>query len=521
MYGEVQAQSSHNTLQKTNQVSVTNSSDYAVVPVDTITTIDGVEILEEILRDTVPAPNTSVSASPVHELSKEKKTVVSPANAVASTRSGARTSFSAVSVSAMKQMDSLITQYRSALKGFSDRWDDIYLPAPKGVRSDPDFYKLSMPATYYSAAIEEAMSIDDWKPRIAFVREDTLRKMVFQVPDLERSKRIDKAINGQLLRFYVNYPNLVKKNESQLEGLEPLADKYVVKRPKKDKVLNLVQKNLDKGSVSESELLVMKPNFWAINGKGDLQFSQNYISDNWYKGGESTKSLFAQMEWQFNYNDKQRVQFENKIEWKLGFITTPSDTVHSYRANNDLFRISSKLGIKAAGNWYYTLSGEFKTQFFSSYATNSNDLISTFFSPAELNFGIGMDYKYVKNNCNLSVLVNPLNYTRYSVSSDRVDPTKFNIDAGKKEKNQLGSRLETTLKWKLMQNLLWESRLSYTTDYSGVLSEWENTFTFSFNRYFSTKLFAHGRFDDTVSREPDESYFQLQEQLSLGLTYTW
>lgn len=148
--------------------------------------------------------------------------------------------------------------------------------------------------------------------------------------------------------------------------------------------------------------------------------------------------------------------------------------------------------------------------------------VSAFFSPAELNVGLGMDYKFVKDGvCNLSVLVNPINYTLYSVASDRIDPTKFNIEAGHKRESVWGSRLESTLKWKMFSILMWESRLSYTTNYEKVLGEWENTFTFTINKYLSTKLFVHGRFDDGVTREEDKSYFQLQELLSFGLSYTW
>ena len=161
-----------------------------------------------------------------------------------------------------------------------------------------------------------------------------------------------------------------------------------------------------------------------------------------------------------------------------------------------------------------------RIQFFSNYETNSDNLVSAFFSPAELNVGLGMNYKFVKDGvCNLSVLVNPINYTLYSVASDRVDPTKFNIEAGHKRESVWGSRLESTLKWKMFSILMWESRLSYTTNYEKVLGEWENTFTI--NKYLSTKLFVHGRFDDGVTREEDKSYFQLQELLSFGLSYTW
>lgn len=424
----------------------------------------------------------------------------------------------------VKDFQSILYNFRQDYQQILERWDDIYLPeAPSWIRSNPDFYKFVVPATYYSEAIEQAFSIDDWKPVIPFIKEDARKDSVFQVPDLTRSVEIDKEVNKQLLSFYLQYPNLVRKNESELEGIEPLSDQLRIKKPKKEKVFYLVNAASQTGQVREKDLLVMKPNFWTFSGNGYAQFSQNYISDNWYKGGESTVSLLSGAVLQLNYNDKQKIQFENKLEWKLGFISAPSDTVHQYKTSEDLLRLSSKFGYQAITNWYYTISAEFKTQFFSNYETNSDNLVSAFFSPAELNIGIGMDYKYIKDAvCNLSVLINPFNYTRYSVASDRVDPTKFNIDAGKKVKNQLGSRVEATLKWIVLNGLTWESRFSYTTNYEQVLSEWENTFTFAFNKYFSTKLFVHTRFDDSVSKaNPDDSYFQLQELLSFGVSYTW
>lgn len=424
---------------------------------------------------------------------------------------------------AVKDFQALLYNFRRDYQDMLERWDDIYLPeAPSWIRSNPDFYKFVVPATYYSEPIEQAFSIDDWKPVIPFIKEDARKDSVFQVPDLTRSAEIDKEVNKQLLSFYLQYPNLVSKNESELKGIEPLSDRMRVKRPKKEKVFYLVNA-ASQGQVREKDLLVMKPNFWSFSGNGYAQFSQNYISDNWYKGGESTVSLLSGAVLQLNYDDKQKIQFENKLEWKLGFISAPSDTVHQYKTSEDLLRLSSKFGYKAITNWYYTVSAEFKTQFFSNYETNSDNLVSSFFSPAELNIGIGMDYKYTKDAvCNLSVLINPFNYTRYSVASDRVDPTKFNIDAGQKVKNQLGSRVEATLKWIVLSGLTWESRFSYTTNYEQVLSEWENTFTFAFNKYFSTKLFVHTRFDDSVSKaNPDDSYFQLQELLSFGVSYSW
>ena len=421
------------------------------------------------------------------------------------------------------ELNKIYSDYRKYSEWAQDRWDDIYLSL-SDIQMKSDYYKFVVPLTYYSKAFEEASTVEKWYPKDILI-EDSLRKaaaLEMGMPHMPVSSELDRRINRQLLDFYVNYPELVLKNETSLDSLDFLSYEDMTSAYKEDDIISLIDNNAGFTQMAGSELLVLKPNFWTYGGSGYLQFSQNYISENWYKGGESTKSLLSGFTWQIKYDDKQKTQFEGKLEWKLGFITAPSDTVHSYKANNDLFRLTSKLGYKAIQNWYYTLSAEFQTQFFSNYATNSDDLVSALLSPATLNVGLGMDYKFVKDGkVNLSVLLNPLNYTLYSIRDDRLDPTKFNIKEGHKRENEIGSRINATLTWKIIPSLLWESKFSYTTNYEKVFSEWENTFTFVVNKYLSTKLFMHGRYDDGVSKDPDESYFQFQELFSFGLNYTW
>ena len=421
------------------------------------------------------------------------------------------------------ELNKIYSDYRKYSEWAQDRWDDIYLSL-SDIQMKSDYYKFVVPLTYYSKAFEEASTVEKWYPKDILI-EDSLRKAAALekgMPHMPISSELDRRINRQLLDFYVNYPELVLKNETSLDSLDFLSYEDMTSAYKEDDIISLIDNNAGFAQMAGSELLVLKPNFWTYGGNGYLQFSQNYISENWYKGGESTKSLLSGFIWQIKYDDKQKTQFEGKLEWKLGFITAPSDTVHSYKANNDLLRLTSKLGYKAIQNWYYTLSAEFQTQFFSNYATNSDNLVSALFSPATLNVGLGMDYKFVKDGkVNLSVLLNPINYTLYSIMDDRLDPTKFNIKEGHKRENKIGSRINATLTWKIIPSLLWESKFSYTTNYEKVFSEWENTFTFVVNKYLSTKLFMHGRCDDGVSKDPDESYFQFQELFSFGLNYTW
>jgi hypothetical protein len=150
-------------------------------------------------------------------------------------------------------------------------------------------------------------------------------------------------------------------------------------------------------------------------------------------------------------------------------------------------------------------------------------MISNFLSPAQLDITLGMDFKQNKKNYSLSLLGSPLAYTFMYISNDKItDPGAFNVDPGHKTANLFGSKFTGNLTWTIIPSIVWESKLEYFTTYDTVIASWENTFNFVLNRYLSTKLFVHARYDDGVTlTEDNKSYFQLQELLSFGLNYTW
>ena len=334
----------------------------------------------------------------------------------------------------------------------------------------------------------------------------------------------DRWVNQVLMNFYLENPEQVVGNEIYFADAILLDDVQVVNQPRKEQVMSYMQvvNPVDKAS-AENEFKVLKPNFWKKTAAASLQFSQYGISDNWYQGGESTNALLSELKLTSNYDDRQRVQFENSLEIKIGFITAPSDTVHSYKTNADLFRLNSKLGVRAIKNLYYTIAAEFKTQFFSNYKTNTNDLISSFLSPAQLDLSVGMDYKLNKNKFNLSLMGAPFSYTFVYISNDKiVNPSSFNVEPGHTSANLFGSKVTANLDWKIAKNISYISKLEYFTTYDKVIASWENTFNFQLNRYLSTKLFLHARYDDGVTlTEENDTYFQFKEMLTFGLAYTW
>jgi hypothetical protein len=207
----------------------------------------------------------------------------------------------------------------------------------------------------------------------------------------------------------------------------------------------------------------------------------------------------------------------------LGFITAPSDTVHSWKTNADLIHLKSKLGVKAFGRWYYTVGADFKTQFFPNYSTNTNNLVSAFLSPATFEATLGMDYKLDKKKFNLSVQASPLTYKFVYLKNDSiVNPSAFSVEPGRKTAILLGSKVEANLTWKISSDISLRSRFDYFTTYEKVTANLENTFEFKVSRHLTTKLFLHARFDDGVTlTEKNRTYFQFKEMLTFGLAYTW
>lgn len=431
----------------------------------------------------------------------------------------------------MKAFADSLREWNASYFAYSRLWEDLDAPAPRGVKLNPDYYKLFVPPTYYFAPVEQAFSFE-WEPgkklcmnacdSIYAVRNDSTPE--FELPDLERSAAVDRWVNRILLNYYMEHPDRVMGNEMYFADAILLDDVQVVNVPRKEKMKNYMQvvNPVEKAS-AENEFKVLKPNFWKKAASASLQFSQHGISDNWYQGGESTNSLLSEVKLTANYDDRQRVQFENSLEVKIGFITAPSDTVHKWKTNADLFRLNSKLGVLAVKNLYYTLTGEFKTQFFSNYKTNTNDLISSFLAPAQLKFSLGMDYKLNKDKFNMSLMGAPLSYTFIYLRDDKiVNPSSFNVEPGHTSANLFGSEITANLTWQITKNISWVSKFEYFTTYDKVIASWENTFNFQLNRYLSTKLFFHARYDDGVTlTEDNDTYFQFKEMLTFGLAYTW
>ena len=273
------------------------------------------------------------------------------------------------------------------------------------------------------------------------------------------------------------------------------------------------------------EILDVEPTRWIHNFNASVQFSQAYVSPNWYQGGNNSLIMLVNAVYNVKLNQKfyPKYLFDTTISYKLGTNSAPDDTVRTFNISEDLFQINSTFGYKAMRRWYYSVNLQFKTQLLNTYQSNSTQIKSGFLSPGDLNVGIGMTYNYQnpKKTLNFDASIDPLSWRLRTCINNDIDETAYEIKPGRNMVSQYGSSAECKLSWKIAYNIIYTSRLYTFSDYSNFHGDWENTVSFNINRYLTTQIYAHLRYDTSTPRCDDPSWHKLQvkEVLSFGLTY--
>ena len=198
-----------------------------------------------------------------------------------------------VTLPAQNAQDSVVTKrYAERLHelsasyfAYSRMWDDLDMPAPRGVKKNADYYKLFVPPTFYLAPVEQAFSFE-WEPSdhlgmnacdslysVYGAKQDTLP--VYEVGDLEKSAKIDRWINRMLLSYYVTNPRDVMGNElyfADSKSLDEIQVKSVTRQEDIKQYMQVEDPLLN--TKTEAEMVVFKPNFWKKSAAASVQFSQ-------------------------------------------------------------------------------------------------------------------------------------------------------------------------------------------------------------------------------------------------------
>lgn len=338
------------------------------------------------------------------------------------------------------------------------------------------------------------------------------------------SNEIDNAVDHALLALYLNRPDLVRLTETQLNeaGTIRTDDEEVIKSTK----VKLADKVAPKPEVpkpeTQSGIIITKPNFWKFSADTKYQLQQYYYSGNWHKGGESNYTMYGEVKLKANYNNKQKVKFDNELVMQLGFRNTREDTLHKFKTNTDVIRYTGKLGLQASKKWYYSFELIAYTQFTQGHKSNDSYVYSDFMSPFNLNLSVGMDYSVATKNNRLkgSINLSPLAFNFKYVDRKNL-ATRFGIKNGHRTAEDFGSKINAKLDWQITDLVKWTTRLYGFTSYKRALVEWENNFSLRISKYISAELNIYPRFDDSAKRDEDTGYLQFYEYSSIGFNYSF
>ena len=383
--------------------------------------------------------------------------------------------------------------------------------------SNPYLFQLLSSPTYYKDATRKTL----------LQPADSLGGPVSQQVE-ERTQ----MINALLSNVYATQPWLVQRvtdvADTLLAGPAPVPEAAApAPAPEVAPAPETAPTETFIGDMDAFHIKVKRPNFWTVKGNFNVQLQQTYISDNWYQGGDDSFSANGQFTIEANYNNKQRLTWDNKLEARLGFQTMERYSLSGrFKPTTDLLRLTSKVGVKAFSHWYYSLALQSWTQmtqareYYDDGGVQRHRVSSDFMSPFEAVLSLGMEYKLEKKRFTLGANIAPVavNYKHVSRTLYKPNQTlyqKFGLDSH--DRFDFGSTFTVNAKWAICKMLTWQGRFYFFTSYHRTTAEFENTISLKVNKYLSTNLFLYPRFDDGVKRGEEHGYFQFKEFLSFGL----
>lgn len=310
------------------------------------------------------------------------------------------------------------------------------------------------------------------------------------------------------------YTGIAKPFEP-IETTTVLADKSLYE-------LEIPQRSLIKDTEEEfyerTKALRNRHNPWYKELNTLLQFTQNYVSPNWYEGGNSALAMYARAKGYIKYDAKKRLTWETTGEWNAGFTTVKGDTLRKVSVSEDLFRIYSKLGVKIVPKLYGSMSLEFRTPLMPTYKPNTKTLKTGPFTPIRLNIAMGLDYKPIND---ISIVFSPAAYKLvYARDTENSPYTTYGIEEGEDKVSEFGSSVRVEWKWKPLREIALQSEFYFYTNYKGIEIDLQVNCDFIVNRFITARVSLHPRYDYAAIAEGDEkAKMQFKELISIGFAH--
>lgn len=283
-------------------------------------------------------------------------------------------------------------------------------------------------------------------------------------------------------------------------------------------------------SVMAQEETPEKTSNWTKKGNVGLNFSQATFT-NWAAGGQNALNWLGTFNYAINYA-KDNFKWDNTLNTALGysyfnFKQKPVKT-------DDKIEFTSLAGLKATEHLNYSLEFAFRSQFANGYdyASDSTHYISKFLAPAYITLGLGAEW--VPNE-HFSINFAPITGRLIIVNDQALaDAGAYGVNAldpndpnphGDKIRFEFGSRLTAKMKYTIVKNVDYESKLELFSNYLNhperIDVDWQNLFVMKVNSWLNCNFGTHMIYDYDIPfpDKKDGSKLQFKEVLSVGILF--
>lgn len=153
-------------------------------------------------------------------------------------------------------------------------------------------------------------------------------------------------------RYMIAHPSQVRYNESLLP--EPPKKYHAVLDPATAKLRFEEDPIISRLSETPRLSVGVERRHWLHEFDGRLQFSQAYLSPNWYQGGSNNLTMLLHAAYNVKLNRKfhPKLMAEASVLYNLAIHGTPEDSLRNYNISEDLFQFTGKVGYKAYDKWW-------------------------------------------------------------------------------------------------------------------------------------------------------------------------
>lgn len=273
---------------------------------------------------------------------------------------------------------------------------------------------------------------------------------------------------------------------------------------------------------------------WRKGGTVNLAAQQVSLT-NWAAGGQSAMSANGLLSAFTTYKHKRHL-WTNNLELAYGVIK--QGTNRNWWKNDDRLQFNTKYGYKAIENLYYTVLGDFKSQFAAGYNyPNDSVIISNFMAPGYAVLAFGFDYTPHKN---ISVFLAPVTarftfvnddtlarYGAFGVQKEERNAAGQIVVPYRKMREQAGGYFKLQLKKPVMENVEFSTMLELFSDYLenplNLYVNWTTLTTMKVNKFISATFSTQLIYDEAVMIKDKDGKIgprvQFRQVLGVGLAY--